>query len=374
MKKNNGSNERNAETLRTRKPVKKKWKGLLVIVLLVLLVPVLLLSGAYGVFSHYTGKLNYVSRGGESTEISVTPPPLNGISAEKARDLDEELRASMEVQVDWDFTGKDVTNILLIGVDNTDEQTQWDRGNADGLILVSINNETREVVLTSLMRDIYATVPDKGYNTKLTLAYHYAGTDALINTIEAGFGIPIDNYVMVNYLTIIDIVDAVGGLSLDVNRAELYYMQDKIESLNSLKGLPKTDNMISPDDEGEVLLNGIQTAAFLRIRNAGDGDLERTGRARRVIMGLKDKALGMNIKELNALAEVAFPSITTDLERGEILSLLVNAAKYLNYEMVSSRLPLDDTYYFANLQGSMVVIDYKVNREYLFQSIYEGKH
>ena len=337
-----------------------------------ILVFVLLAGAAAAVFSYYTGKLNIVDRGAVVEKVSTTPPPVDGESAEKLKELEAKVKESLDSDKDWDFTSNDVTNILLIGVDNTSIASLNERGNADGLIIVSINNKTKQIVLTSLMRDIFAYVPDKNYFTKLTLAYHYAGTEALINTVESNFENPIDNYIMVNYLTIVDIVDAVGGLAFDVDKAELYFMKEKIEQLNAMLGKPITENIIEPSQAGELTLNGIQTAAYMRIRYAGDGDLDRTERARDVIIGLKDKALKMNLTQLNNLAEVALPNITTDMDQSEMFGFLLNAAKLLKYEMVSSRIPIDDSFHYEDIGGSMVVIDFDANREHLHKTIYDG--
>ena len=267
-----------------------------------------------------------------------------------------------------------MTNILLIGVDNDNLSGLDDRGNADGLMILSINKNTKQVVLSSLMRDILASVPGEGYKTKLTLAYHYAGTQALIDTIETNFGVPIDNYIMVNYLSVIDIVDAVGGLELELTQDELYWMQPKIQNLNTLLGQDENANLIDPSQEGTLLLNGIQTAAFMRIRYAGDGDFDRTERARTVLMALADKARDLKMTEMLSLADRMLPQITTDLSQTRILSLLMSLPKYLGYDMVSNRIPAGDSWYYDNnSNGSFVVIDYSVNREFLYRSIYEGK-
>ncbi|MBQ7895244.1 MAG: hypothetical protein IJ364_01640, partial [Oscillospiraceae bacterium] len=148
---------------------------------------------------------------------------------------------------------------------------------------------------------------------------------------------------------------------------------EKIQQLNIMLGKPGMESVIDPEDEGTLTLNGVQTAAYMRIRYAGDGDLDRTARAREVILALKDKALTMNLSQLNSLAQVALPNITTDLDQGEILSLILSAPKMLKYEMVSSRIPIDDSFHYEDINGSMVVIDYGVNSEYLYKSIYEGK-
>ena len=353
-----------------------KKKRVIRIVLLALLAVILLAClTVYFLFTHYISKLNYVERDG-STAIGAISSELeetggDGISQEEKDSIDQQLLDNLEAGTDWDYDSKNVTNILFIGVDNDNTPGMNDLGNADGLVIASINKNTKQIVLTSLMRDIYISIPD-AYNTKITNVYHVGGTELLIDTIEANFGIPIDNYILVNYINVVDIVDAFGGLTLDVSESELYYMEEKIRNINTLVGQSADANMLSTTQAGEINLNGVQTAAYLRIRMAGNNDFERTERARRVLLGLKDKAAGMSFLELNNMANTVLPCITTDLTQGEIFSLLLNSTQYMKYEMVSSRIPIDDSFYFADMGGSMLVIDYSVNKEYLYNTIYQG--
>lgn len=324
---------------------------------------VVLIGGSYLTFSYFYSRLN-ISHVGVG-EI------IHSLRGDKTETIDGEEFPSAE---GWDYDIADVTNILLIGVDNDNLEGLDAQGNADGLMILSINKNTKQVVLSSLMRDILASVPGEGYKTKLTLAYHYAGTQALIDTIETNFGVPIDNYIMVNYLSVIDIVDAVGGLELELTRDELYWMQPKIQNLNTLLGQDENANLIDPSEEGTLTLNGIQTAAFMRIRYAGNGDFDRTERARTVLMALADKARDLKMTELISLADRMLPQITTDLSQTRMLSLLMSLPKYLGYDMVSNRIPAGDSWHYENnSNGSFVVIDYSVNREFLYRSIYEGK-
>ena len=246
-------------------------------------------------------------------------------------------------------------------------------GNADGLMIASINPKTRQVVLTSLMRDIRVQIPDS-YKTKLTLSYHYGGTQQLIDTIEYNFGVPIDNYVLVNYISVVNIVDAVGGLTMDVTADELYWMDDKVRSVCELVGASYEDNMLSTDQAGELELNGIQTAAYLRIRYAGNNDFDRTERARRVVLGLKDKAAAMSLTELDSLANTVLPYITTDLTQTDIISLLLRFPALIKYDMLSDRIPIEGSYWLTNDEnGAFVDIDYDANKEHLQSSIYGGE-
>lgn len=352
-----------------KKKKEKRKRRIPIGVWIAVAVLVLIIGGSYLTFSYFYSRLN--TSLGDEDRLNVDDSWKSLLSDALLGDLDKELQRNLESGSDWDYNAADVTNILLIGVDNDYAPGMDDRGNADGLIIVSINKTTKQVVLSSLMRDIYVSVPDK-YNTKITLAYHYEGTQTLIDTIEANFGIPIDNYVLVNYLNVIDIVDAVGGLTMDVDSDELYWMESKISNLNQLLGLPGDANLIDPSQAGTLLLNGVQTAAYMRIRYAGDGDFDRTERAREVLLGLKDKAADMSVTELLSFANMVLPMITTDISQVRALSLIMSAPTYLGYEMVSNRIPIDDSWYFADINGSVVVVDFSVNREFLYRSIYEG--
>lgn len=321
---------------------------------------IVLVGGSYLGFRYFYSRLN----------VSHWENIVGTWQGEKA---DTDVGDDLPAGENWDYDVSDVTNILLIGVDNDNLEGLEDRGNADGLMILSVNKGTKQVVLSSLMRDVKVSVPGVGYKTKLTLVYHYEGLGTLIDTIEQNFGIPIDNYVMVNYLSVVDVVDAMGGIELEVNSDELYWMKPKIINLNELLGQDADANLIDPSQAGTLTLNGIQTAAFLRIRYAGDGDFDRTGRARTVLMALADKAKELNVVEIFSLADRVLPQITTDLSQSGALSLLLNMPKYLGYDMVSNRIPIDDSWYFENSNnGSFVIIDLPVNREFLYRSIYEG--
>ena len=318
------------------------WKLLLILLILV----VIAAAGLYIAVTHYVSKLNFEDTSGEDSFSIV------GSLAD-------------------DATG--VKNILLIGVDNDYAPGMDELGNADGLMIASINPKTRQVVLTSLMRDIRVQIPDS-YKTKLTLSYHYGGTQQLIDTIEYNFGVPIDNYVLVNYISVVNIVDAVGGLTMDVTADELYWMDDKIRSVCELVGASYEDNMLSTDQAGELELNGIQTAAYLRIRYAGNNDFDRTERARRVVLGLKDKAAAMSLTELDSLANTVLPYITTDLTQTDIISLLLRFPALIKYDMLSDRIPVEGSYWLTNDEnGAFVDIDYDANKEHLQSSIYGGE-
>ena len=345
------------------KEKRRKSKPRVFLRILVILLAICLLVGAILFYSLYS-KLNVIKFDGIIGE-------LLDFSGEGVQDSGGTPVNADSIDPSWDYSDKDVKNILLIGVDNDYLPGMDDLGNADGLVIVSINRRTKQIVMTSLMRDILVSVGNQ-YKTKITLAYHYGGTEVLIDTIESNFGIPINNYVLMNYFNVIDIVDAMGGITLDVTADELYWMADKIHNLNELKGRDYDEGVLPPEQAGSVHMDGIQTAAYLRIRYAGNNDFERTERLRRVLMQLKEKALDMKLNELFELADTVLPCIETNFGQQDLLSLAVTSPRILRYSTVSNRIPVDGSYYFDDFGGSVVVIDYKINNRFLYYTVYKG--
>lgn len=340
-------------------------RSFVVIGVVFLLVAVILVGLLFALFMNYSSKLNreVLPDRGTETGLSEAESAVTGTVSDSSK-------PGSAVVGEVSHASDGVTNILLIGVDNDNAAGMDKLGNADGIIMVSINKDTKEIVLTSFMRDIKVELPD-GSHTKLTSSYHKGGTSMLIKAIEQNFGVPVDNYALVNYLSVVEIVDAVGGITVDVSAEELYHMEIKIRNINGLLGLDPSANMIPPEKAGTLTLNGVQTAAYLRIRMAGNNDVERTERARNVLLKLKDKLLDMNASELNKFADTALPCITTDMGSGDILKLMFKAASYLKYEMLSGRVPLDDSFHYSNDSDAYVIIDFDMNREALKNTIYK---
>ena len=105
-----------------------------------------------------------------------------------------------------------VTNVLLIGNDSRDA---GEDGRSDAMILLSISNETKTIHLTSLLRDMYVDIPGHDGN-RLNAAYAYGGSKLLMETIEENFDIEVNRYMLVNFQAFANLVDAVGGVELDV--------------------------------------------------------------------------------------------------------------------------------------------------------------
>lgn len=324
------------------KNMSKKKKIILAIAAAVLIV----LIAAVGAFFYYTSKLNIELIGGQEGKSYY--------------DL---------LKADKDADG--VTNILVIGADNDVGSGMDSPGNGDGLVIVSINNTKKQITLTSLMRDIRVVKPSNGYATKLTLAYHDGGPELLIECIEANMGIDIDNYVRVNYHDVVKIIDASGGIKVDLVEEEIKYMNDKIEAVAKTVGADWIGNKIPEGTTGPYKLNGVQAAGYMRVRVLeGDGDLGRTFRIRTVLMGVKDNVRRMGLIRLGNFANVVLPCITTDMQQDDIAMHLVKLSKYLKYDFVSNRIPADDTFYYSNDGHAYTMVDFEANREIFLNTVY----
>ena len=355
--------------------------------LVILLILAVLAGSAYFVFHHYVSMLNRVPLGGDAEAVlsdataqgsgeleDDLPDDADAPEAERPAEAVPEDAAQpvTEILEESGLITAGVRNILLIGVDNDYLPGMKQLGNADGLIIASINENSKKIVLSSIMRDTYVRSALRNAGTKITLIYHEEGTNGLVRAVEKNFQVPIDNYVLVNYINVVDIIDALGGMELELTKDEIIYMAEKIQSVNLLVGQKAGANKISVKEAGKpLLLNGVQVAAYLRVRLAGDGDAERTERARRVLNGCFEKMKGLSLSEYNKMAQTILPCITTDLDEGDILSILMNGRSYLRYSRESLRIPIDESFTSTGKKnGSMLMIDYEMNREYLHTAIY----
>jgi len=134
--------------------------------------------------------------------------------------LSEEIVALLDAEVMEYLNGGErkietidgVRNILLVGVDARPGET---RSRSDTMIIVTLDGTRNEIRMTSLMRDMYVAIPGKG-NNRLNAAWVYGGPDLLLATIEQNFGLKIDEYVAVDLRVLIEVIDALGGLTLTV--------------------------------------------------------------------------------------------------------------------------------------------------------------
>lgn len=116
---------------------------------------------------------------------------------------------------------KDVVNILLVGSDHG--AIKGDHGRSDSIMIATVNFKSKELKLTSLMRDMYVEIPGHGHN-KLNAAYAFGGVELLYKTIAKNFGIKIDNYCVVDFSTFEKVINKVGGIEISLEEKEAKYL------------------------------------------------------------------------------------------------------------------------------------------------------
>ena len=228
---------------------------------------------------------------------------------------------------DYDLSLVDVDgyyNILLLGVDSRDmDNLKGTR--SDAIMIVSINAETSDVKILSVYRDTYLKLGDTSTYDKITHACVYGGPEMTMKSLNQALDLNISNYVVVNFKAVADLVDAVGGIEVDVQDYE-------IQQLN--KYTIQTANNIGREDyalveqAGPQTLEGVQAVSYGRIRKGVGDDFKRTERMRTVITLVTEKMKGMSFGELRDIIDMMTPQVQTNLSMGDILGLAIRLPQY----------------------------------------------
>lgn len=266
-----------------------------------------------------------------------------------------------------------VTNVLLIG---TDSRNAEERGRSDTMIIASINSKTDEISLISLMRDCYVEIPGYGWN-KLNASYTFGGADLLMDTIEHNFGIAVEDYVAVNFISVANIVDAVGGIDIDISDAEAGEINNILRNeVNAIMGDNTLDDLLNGG--GKIHLNGKQALSYARIRYIGNADFERTERQRKVIELIMDKVKSFNPSTLTNVASSVLPGVETNMSTAELYALSLRAPFIIDYERQQLRVPAEGTYgnmtvIIGGYESAVLSVDFNANYRLICDNVYTSQ-
>ncbi len=261
------------------------------------------------------------------------------------------------------YSGSHVKNILLIGNDSRGE----DRGRSDSMILLSVNSSTNKINMVSLMRDTYVQIPGYG-GSKLNAAYSYGGPELLMDTIEENFYVEVDDYVSVNFTSFAGIVDAIGGVEIEVNEDEAAAINALLDSKEgvSLFGTPDESDYL--DGAGTYELSGKQALCYARLRKVGNADFERTERQRTVLTEIFSN---LRPTSLVSLLGEAFPDVSTNMSMLEMYLLSLRLPFMMGYDTQQLRIPAEDTYWGSDIDGQSVLeIDIDANLDIIENELY----
>lgn len=247
-----------------------------------------------------------------------------------------------------------IINLALFGVDSRNHDYV---GRSDAIMIASINGKTGQVKLISVARDTYVSISGYG-QTRINHAYAYGGAELAIQTLNETFGMDITDYVTVNFDSLAEVIDEMGGVMVDVTEAERQQINAYL-----LEGAPLQET-------GYITLNGPQAVSYSRIRKI-DSDTMRASRQREVLASLFEKAKEINPLEYPAYVRKFSSMVETSLSNEEILKIAAVGLKDLSLEQAA--FPND----YIHSEGQTIggawyyVYDLEQAKDMLQQYIYE---
>lgn len=237
---------------------------------------------------------------------------------------EEEIVINPEVEEKVETTMKGYRNIALFGVDSTTGALTKNT-RSDTIMIASINLDTGDCKLVSVYRDTYLNLSNDSYN-KCNAAYAKGGPMQAINMLNMNMDLNITDFVTVGFAGLSDTIDALGGIMIDVDEAELQHINNY--QICMAEDLKRSYTPVT--STGYQQLDGLQATAYCRIRYTAGDDFKRAERQREVLMAIADKAKTASPATLNSVANAIFDKdeIYTSLDLSEILELLGNIIKY----------------------------------------------
>lgn len=296
----------------------------------------------------------------ETVTVEEEEGPLISDTDSKGLSSSEAMPVIPEIDIPQE---DDILNILLIG---TDERS-WDfhyNARSDAMILVSINKTDKTVKLISLERAMGVPVlsgEHEGQWDWLTHIFRYGGADLLLETVRTCFCIDVDRYVRINFRTMMNAVDAIGGVNVSLTEREVAYFNE----------LYSHGFLDAPVVVGENHLDGEMALNYARLREI-DSDWHRVERQRKVIIAAAETLKDADLARLNALADQILPIVQTNFTKGEIVELMFYAPNLMRSTFDQMTIPVADSYGLKVGMGnrSYFAVDFEENTRILHEFIY----
>lgn len=280
-----------------QRPPKKKKKGHRKLFFVLEVLVLVILAGGLYVFS----RLNKMQ------QVNIKPG---------------DVIVNKEVQEKEPEVANSYTNIALYGVDSREGQLTID-AHSDALMVASINDKTKDVKLVSVYRDTYLDNTNGEYR-KATECYFYGGPTRSISMLNKNLDLDIQDYVTVDFNVVADVVDAIGGVEIDVQQDEIKWLNGYQTEGSQVTG----KEIVEVTQAGPQTLNGLQTLSYCRIRYTTGDDYKRTERQRTVLNKILEKVKTMPVTTLVGIVNDMFDHISTSLTLPEIIDLAKDVAAY----------------------------------------------
>lgn len=267
--------------------------------------------------------------------ILVLAITLVSILASKFNQMDvveipkDEIIINQEVlEKDEEYNlGSGYTNFVIFGSDSRNRDVEANL-NTDTIIIASLNNETKEVKLVSVYRDTLLNVGNDVVQ-KCNSAYARGGAKNSINMLNTNLDLNIQYYVTVDFSVLVDLVDMVGGIDVELSKAEMEAVNAYLDEPAKITGKPAK----RLTGYGMQHLDGVQATSYARIRKGVGNDYARTERQRTIIVKLVEKIVKMDIGTVNNMIDTILPRVSTNMSMVDIMKY----AKYLTkYEITDT--------------------------------------
>ncbi len=242
-----------------------------------------------------------------------------------------------DLSVETEEKMKGYWTIAVFGVDARDKAIEK-YTNADVNIICNINQDTGEIKLVSVFRDTYLNVSKSGSYNKINQAYFTGGAEQAVAALNRNLDLNITDFATFNWKAVAQGIDLLGGVDIELSKAEFYYINSFITETSKATGIPA----LHLKSAGMNHLSGVQAVAYGRLRLM-DTDYARTERQRKVIKQAFEKAKQADFATLNNVIVTVFPNVATSIDLMDMVRCAKNISKYY----------LSDTTGFPQARGAL---------------------
>ena len=273
-----------------RKKAKRRKRKIVIILFEVLILLSVIIFAAY---SYVDKRLSGMSR------LDWNPDEIKNI------EISEEKQEQM----------KGYWTIAVFGVDSRNSSV-GKGNNSDVNMVCNINMDTGEIKLVSVYRDTYLNISDKNSYNKINAAYLQGGPEQAVKALNKNLDLDIDDYATFNWKAVADAINILGGIDVEISKAELYYINAFITETVKATGVYS----VHLKKTGMNHLDGVQAVAYGRLRLM-DTDYARTERQRKVISLAFEKFKKADWATINNVIQTIYPQVSTSVELSDLISI-----------------------------------------------------
>jgi len=228
-------------------------------------------------------------------ETGIVPDPETPEEAEKPEQEKPEPPPASE----------EVLNVLVLGVDRRPSVAEGSSSRSDTMMLAQVTPGTGRIELLSVPRDLFVEV-EPGVEDRINTAYAYGGVEQAKVAMENLTGVPIDSHAIVDFNGFEDVINALGGVTLEVEQPIRLGIEGRRVHIPA----------------GTQELKGLEALAYARYRGTAGGDLDRIRRQQELLAALRSEMLAWNtFTKMPAMLKIANENVDTDLGLLQAISL-----------------------------------------------------